>query len=58
MSANKTLQNIIHAIVSVPQQVIRNISSAAIRIFSPSDDNYPATDVQPFEGDPADEKSL
>lgn len=43
MSANKTLQNIIHAIVSVPQQVIRNISSAAIRIFSPSDDNYPAT---------------
>lgn len=58
MSANKTLQNIIHAIVSVPQQVIRNISSAAIRIFSPSDDNYPATGVQPFEGDPADEKSL
>ena len=58
MSANKTLQNIIHAIVSVPQQVIRNISSPAIRIFSPSDDNYPATGVQPFEGDPVDEKSL
>jgi hypothetical protein len=58
MSANKTLQNILRTIVSVPQKVVRYISSAAIRIFSPSDDNYPATGVQPFEGDPADKKTL
>lgn len=25
------------------------------RIFSPSDDNYPATGVQPFKGEPFDE---
>lgn len=58
MSTNKTLQNIFNAIVSVPQKVIRYISSAAMRIFSPGDDNYPATGVQPFGGDPAEEKSL
>ncbi len=58
MSTNKTLQNIFTAIVSVPQQVIRYISSAAMRNFSPSDDNYPATGVQPFEGDPAEDKSF
>ena len=57
MSAKKT-PHIIHAIVTLPQRVIRYISSAVIRIFSPSDDNYPATGVQPFEGDPADKKSL
>ncbi len=58
MSDNQTIQNIIHATVTAPQRVIRYVSSAVIRIFSPSDDNYPSTGVQPFEGDPADEKPL
>ncbi|MEG4169386.1 MULTISPECIES: isochorismate synthase [unclassified Microcoleus] len=29
---------------------MRYISEAAVRIFSPSDDNYPNSGVQPFEG--------
>ena len=29
---------------------MRFVSEAAIRLFSPSDDNYPNTGVQPFEG--------
>jgi len=29
---------------------MRFISEAAIRLFSPTDDNYPNTGVQPFEG--------
>jgi len=58
MSDNQTIQNIIHATVTTPQRIIRYISSAAIRTFSPSDDHYPPTGVQPFEGDPADEKPL
>lgn len=29
---------------------MRYVSEAAIRIFSPSDDNYPNSGVQPFEG--------
>jgi hypothetical protein len=30
----------------------RYISEAAVRIFSPSDDAYPVTGVQPFTGEP------
>ncbi len=29
---------------------VRYVSEAAVRIFSPSDDNYPNSGVQPFEG--------
>jgi len=29
---------------------VRYVSEAAIRIFSPSDDNYPNSGVQPFDG--------
>jgi len=58
MSTNKTIQNIIRTIVIIPQQIIHYIFSTAFRIFNPTDDHYPETGVQPFEGDPADEKSL
>ena len=57
MATNTKLQNTIRTIKNIPQQVFRFVSSAAIRIFSPSDDNYPKTGVQPFEGEPSDEKS-
>jgi hypothetical protein len=56
MSTNTKLQNIAAAIVKVPQGIIYYISGAVTRIFSPTDDNYPVTGVQPFEGDPADKK--
>ena len=29
---------------------MRYVSEAALRIFGPSDDDYPNTGVQPFEG--------
>ncbi len=29
---------------------MRFVSEAVIRLFSPTDDNYPNTGVQPFEG--------
>ncbi|MEG3861352.1 isochorismate synthase [Microcoleus sp. herbarium12] len=29
---------------------MRYVSEAAVRIFSPSDDNYPNSGIQPFEG--------
>ncbi len=29
------------------------LAEAVLRIFSPSDDDYPATGIQPFSGDPA-----
>lgn len=58
MATNRGLQPIIRALETIPQQVIRYISGAVTRIFGPTDDNYPATGVQPFEGDPADEESF
>lgn len=29
---------------------MRYVSEAALRLFSPTDDNYPNSGVQPFEG--------
>lgn len=57
MATNEGLQKFVSTIKDLPQQVIRYISGAVIRIFGPTDDNYPATGVQPYEGDPTDEKS-
>jgi hypothetical protein len=31
---------------------LRYISEAVSRIFSPSDDHYPETGIQPFDGEP------
>ena len=36
--------------------VVQYISEAAARIFGPTDDAYPATGVQPFNGEPYSEK--
>lgn len=52
MSITKIIQSITDGVA----QVFTYISGAASRIFSPRDDNYPATGVQPFEGDIADDK--
>ncbi|MBC1235645.1 hypothetical protein [Nostoc sp. 2RC] len=37
-------------------KIINYILTAVSRIFAPKDDDYPASGVQPFEGDIADEK--
>jgi hypothetical protein len=52
MSISKIIQSITETI----QQVVTYISGAATRIFRPTDDEYPPTGVQPFEGDSADKK--
>ncbi|PPS44059.1 hypothetical protein [Chroococcidiopsis sp. TS-821] len=56
MSNNKfglTLKNILLA----PVRLVQYIWEAVSRIFGPSEDRYPATGVQPFEGEPADDKT-
>ncbi|MBE9050154.1 hypothetical protein IQ243_06960 [Nostocales cyanobacterium LEGE 11386] len=57
MSISKRTGQILQSIKNIPQELINYISGAVTRIFSPSDDNYPATGVQPFEGEPADKDS-
>lgn len=51
-------QNTLRTVKELSQNVIRYISAAVTRIFGLNDDDYPATRVQPFEGDPLDEKHL
>lgn len=41
--------------MSVPKfldDIIQYVSGAVARIFGPSDDSYPNTGVQPYEGEP------
>ncbi|MBE7385701.1 MAG: hypothetical protein F6J95_030455 [Leptolyngbya sp. SIO1E4] len=42
--------------VRVFQGMFEDVSKAAGRIFSPNDDNYPETGVQPFDGDIPDQR--
>ncbi len=42
--------------MSIPKiidDVIQYVSGAVVRIFAPSDDQYPNTGVQPFDGEPS-----
>jgi hypothetical protein len=39
------------SIPKVIDDIIQYVSGAVSRIFSPSDDHYPNTGVQPFDGD-------
>ncbi|WP_197278698.1 hypothetical protein [Pseudanabaena sp. 'Roaring Creek'] len=36
---------------------VEYLSDAIARIFSPSQDNFPATGAQPYKGDPASENN-
>lgn len=44
---------IAQSVGNIFQKTIEFISGGAKRIFTPTDDDYPETGVQPYEGDPA-----
>lgn len=50
MSTNNKLRQTIQNLLTIPQQIISYIWAAVSRLFAPSDDQYPKTGVQPFEG--------
>lgn len=56
MSNTNGFQQALQSIQQIPGQVIRFISSAVAKIFSPTEDNYPKTGVQPYHGDPPKEE--
>jgi hypothetical protein len=53
MSTTSKISQIFQSIGELIQKVIQFIYSGAARTFSPNDDNYPESGVQPYEGDPA-----
>lgn len=56
MSINTKLQQFGKAILEIPQQIFNFVFGGFKKIFTPSEDEYPAVGVQPFEGDPAQEE--
>ncbi|BDA74578.1 menaquinone-specific isochorismate synthase [Calothrix sp. PCC 7716] len=57
MPTNTNRTTILETIKQVPQKIVSYISGAVVRIFSPRDDNYPETGVQPFEGEPSHKRN-
>ena len=57
MSSPNRLQTLVQSLIKVPQQILRYISWPAMRIFGPTDDEFPETGVQPFEGDIPDKET-
>ncbi len=43
---------------SLLESSITYISEAVVRVFSPSDDNYPVIGLQPYSGEPYLENAL
>lgn len=56
MSTPSRVQAVWHKVKAIPHNVIQFVSGAVVRIFGVSDDDYPKTGVQPFEGEPAEDK--
>jgi len=56
MFASNKIKAFLQAVFQIPVQFVRYLWEGVSRIFSPSDDRYPSTGVQPFEGEPADDK--
>lgn len=52
MSSNNKLKSSFKNVLEVPRKLVRYIITSTTRLFSPSDDDYPATGVQPFAGEP------
>jgi len=46
----------VREMIRAVRRLFEDISKAAGRIFSPNDDNYPETGVQPFGGDIPDHR--
>jgi hypothetical protein len=44
------------AVFNKLQETLQYVWEGIQRIFGPTDDEYPKTGVQPYEGEPADER--
>ena len=58
MSRSVKEQNVWQATLDSLKHLLGFMATPLSRIFSPSDDDYPATGIQPFEGDPADKHQI
>lgn len=57
MSIIQKMRQILQSFLEAVQRVTNFILGAFMRIFRATDDKYPASGVQPFEGEPFDKKN-
>jgi hypothetical protein len=50
MGIPKIVEDVIQFVSGAVEKAIQFVSGAVVRIFSPSDDDYPASGVQPYDG--------
>jgi hypothetical protein len=56
MSLTPRSQSLWQSLKAMPNAIRQFMASAMSRLFGMNEDNYPATGVQPYEGEPADDK--
>jgi hypothetical protein len=56
MSNTTKLQQVWRSLQERTQQTVSYVLDGFKRIFAPSEDDYPRTGVQPFEGEPPKDK--
>lgn len=56
MSTTSKAKRMIQSVVEIPQKFIKFTTNGVSRIFSPSNDDYPKSGVQPYEGESADNR--
>ena len=56
MSTASKARRMIKSVVEIPQKLITATTNGVSRIFSPSNDDYPKSGVQPYDGDSAENK--
>ena len=57
MSILNKIGSAMQSLLTGIKDLIKFVSGAIARIFGPTDDEYPNTGVQPFEGELPDKKS-
>ena len=57
MSNTSNFQQVLKSILEFPQKLINFTTNGVNRIFSPSNDDYPISGVQPYEGDYSNKKN-
>lgn len=52
MTTSNRIKNLVSGLSQAVQRLTRSALKGIVRLFEPTDDNYPKTGVQPFEGEP------
>ncbi|PZD70944.1 hypothetical protein C1752_08719 [Acaryochloris thomasi RCC1774] len=55
MTTQRATHFSVQSVGEAARRLLQFVAQPALRIFGPTDDDYPEVGVQPYEGDPADQ---